>query len=252
MRHKEKERDVIMRQDITLEAKQKLIPMYQKVEEDFNKFPEIRTTEDFFAWRDNIKKEIEQELIKAQKVCDDDTKKAMRNKRVEEAIAGNESLEMLYTWTKFDRMITSTKALIRTVNDKYGIEDSDHVLKASDVLHNYLVNHNKINTDNLFNLFQIPELNLLVKYQYYEFKPITTRFEFENLIFKQDESPWPAPLFIAALKAYGIETEDLLVMGREFSALGDIYIDEVNSQYGNGTDEVKKYVYAIRQNGDNN
>lgn len=242
----------MMRQDITLGAKQKLIPMYQKVEEDFNKFPEIRTTEDFFVWRDNIKKEIENELIKAQKECDDNTKKAMRNKKVEEAIEGNPSLEMLYAWTKLDRMIANTKALIRTVNDEYGIEDSDHVLKASDILHKYLIRHNKANTDNLFNLFQIPELNLLVKYQYYEFKPITTRFEFENLIFKQDESPWPAPLFIAALKAYGIETLDLLEIGREFSSLGDIYINEVNNQYGNSTDEVKKYVYALRQKGDNN
>lgn len=227
-----------MRKDITLETKERLIPIYEQVEKDFSKFPDIKTTEDFFAWRDNIKKEIEDEFVKAQKPCDDATKKILRNKKVEEAIQGNESLEMLYAWTKCDRMVTGTKALIRTVNDRYGIEDNDHVIKASDVLHNHLIENGKGNVSDLFDLFQIQELNLLVKYQNYEFKPITTRFEFERLIFKQDEYPWPAPLFIAALKAYGVETEDLLAIGRKFLFLGKNYIEEVKNNYSN-TEEKK-------------
>ncbi len=227
-----------MRKDITLETKERLIPIYEQVEKDFIEFPNIKTTEDFFAWRDNIKKEIENKYVKAQKTCDDKTKKILRNKKVEETIQGNESLEMLYAWTKCDRMVTGTKALIRTVNDRYGIEDNDHVIKASDVLHNHLKENGKANTDDLFNLFQIPELNLLVKYQNYEFKPITTPFEFERLIFKQDESPWPAPLFIAALKAYGVETEDLLAIGRKFMVLGKNYIEAVKNNYSN-TEEKK-------------
>ena len=55
-----------MRKDITLETKERLIPIYEQVEKDFSKFPDIKTTEDFFAWRDNIKKEIEDEFVKAQ------------------------------------------------------------------------------------------------------------------------------------------------------------------------------------------
>ena len=54
-----------------------------------------------------------------------------------------------------------------------------------------------------------------------------------RLIFKQDESPWPAPLFIAALKAYGVETEDLLAIGRKFLFLGKNYIEEVKNNYSN-------------------
>ena len=79
-----------MRKDITLETKERLRPIYEQVEKDFSNFPDIKTTEDFFIWRDNIKKEIEDEFVKAQKTCDDKTKKILRNRKVEEAIQGNE------------------------------------------------------------------------------------------------------------------------------------------------------------------
>ena len=33
-----------MRKDITLETKERLIPIYEQVEKDFSKFPDIKTT----------------------------------------------------------------------------------------------------------------------------------------------------------------------------------------------------------------
>ena len=50
-----------MRKDITEETKQRLIPIYEQVEKDFKKFPYIKTTEDFFIWRSQIKEAIEEE-----------------------------------------------------------------------------------------------------------------------------------------------------------------------------------------------
>ena len=233
-----------MRKDITEETKQRLIPIYEQVEKDFKEFPEIKTTEDFFIWRDNIKKEIEEQFIKAQKPCDDKTKKILRNKKVEEAIEGNDSLELLYAWTKCDRMITGTKALIRTINNQYGIEDNDHVIKATNVLHQYLIEHGKANTSDLFDILQIEELNLLVKYPSSQ-RTINTPYEFERAIVKEDEGEaWPAPLFVTLLKAYGINKEDLLAIGREVISLGKEYINNIKKK--NSDVSSKKYIYMKR------
>lgn len=238
-----------MRRDINDEIKQRLIPICKQVEEDFNKFPNIKTTEDFFIWRDQIKSSIAEELKNTDKKNDDNYKKLLRNQIIEEKIKGNNSLELLYAWSKCDRMVTKTKASIRTVNDQYGIEDNDHIFKASTILHEYLKENGKGNTSDLFNIFQILELNLLIKYQSPELRPMSTPYEFERLIFKQEENPWPAPLFIMALKAYGIEEKDILTVGRKFISLGKNYIEDVRNNHNNIDNRPKKYVYTNK--GDN-
>lgn len=233
-----------MRRDITLETKERLIPIYAQVESDFRKFPNIKTTEDFFIWRDSIKNEIEMKLIQSKRTLDDKTKKILRNQKVEETIKGNDSLEMLYAWTKCDRMITGTKALIRTVNDQYGIEDNDHVIKATNVLHKYLIEHGKANTSDLFDILQIEELNLLVKYPSSQ-RTINTPYEFERAIVKEDEGEaWSAPLFVTLLKAYGVDKEDLLAIGREVITLGKEYINSIKEK--NNDVSSKGYTYIKR------
>lgn len=220
-----------MRKDITEETKQRLIPIYEQVEKDFKEFPYIKTTEDFFIWRDIIKNGIEEQFIKLQKPCDDKTKKKLRNKIVEEAIEDNDSLELLYAWTKCTRMITGAKAFVRMVNDEYGIEGNDHVIKATTVLHEHLKGNGKANTSDLFDILQIRELSLLVKYPSMQ-RTINTPYEFERAIVKEDESEaWSAPLFVTMLKAYGIEAEDLLVIGRKVIEEGKDYIAETRNKY---------------------
>ena len=220
-----------MRKDITEETKQRLIPIYEQVEKDFKEFPHIKTTEDFFIWRDIIKNGIEEQFIKLQKPCDDKTKKKLRNKIVEEAIEGNDSLELLYAWTNCTRMITGAKAFVRMVNDEYGIEGNDHVIKATTVLHEHLKGNGKANTSDLFDILQIRELSLLVKYPSMQ-RTINTPYEFERAIVKEDESEaWSAPLFVTMLKAYGIEAEDLLVIGRKVIEEGKDYIAETRNKY---------------------
>ena len=204
-----------MRKDINEETKKRLISIYEQVEKDFSKFPYIKTTEDLFIWRDIIKKGIEEQFIKFQKPCDDKTKKRLRNKIVEEGIEGNDSLELLYAWTKCSRMITGAKAMIRTVNYQYGIEDNDHVIKATTILHKHLKENGKANTSDLFDILQIRELSLLVKYPSLQ-RTINTPYEFERAIVKEDESEaWSAPLFVTMLKAYGVEKDDLLIICRK-------------------------------------
>ena len=220
-----------MRKDINEETKKRLIPIYEQVEKDFSNFPYIKTTEDFFIWRDNIKKEIEDEFVKAQKTCDDKTKKILRNRKVEEAIQGNESLELLYAWTKCVRMITGAKAFVRMVNDEYDIEGNDHVIKATTILHKHLKENGKAHTSDLFDILQIRELSLLVKYPSLQ-RTINTPYEFERAIVKEDESEaWSAPLFVTMLKAYGIEKDDLLIIGRKVIEESKIYIEETRNNH---------------------
>ncbi len=220
-----------MRKDITEATKQRLIPIYEQVEKDFMEFPEIKTTEDFFIWRDSIKKKIEDDFLKCKKDCDDKTKKKLRNKIVEKAIRGNDSLELLYAWSKCSRMITGSKALVRLVNDEYGIEGNDHIIKATTILHRHLKENGKANTNDLFDILQIRELNLLVKYPSLQ-RTINTPYEFEKAIVKEDENEaWSAPLFVTMLKAYGIEKDDLLIIGRKVIEESKNYIIETRNTH---------------------
>lgn len=220
-----------MRKDITEATKQRLIPIYEQVEKDFMEFPEIKTTEDFFIWRDSIKKKIEDDFLKCKKDCDDKTKKKLRNKIVEKAIGGNDSLELLYAWSKCSRMITGSKALVRLVNDEYGIEGNDHIIKATTILHRHLKENGKANTNDLFDILQIRELNLLVKYPPLQ-RTINTPYEFEKAIVKEDENEaWSAPLFVTMLKAYGIEKDDLLIIGRKVIEESKNYIIETRNTH---------------------
>ena len=220
-----------MRKDITEETKQRLIPIYEQVEKDFKEFPYIKTTEDFFIWRDIIKNGIEEQAIKFQKPCDDKTKKKLRNKIVEDEIKGNDSLELLYAWSKCTRMITGAKAFVRMVNHEYGIEGNGYVIKATTILHNYLKENGKANTNDLFDILQIRELSLLVKYSSMQ-RTINTPYEFERAIVKEDESEaWSAPLFVTMLKAYGIEKDDLLVIGRKVIEDSKNYIIDTRNKY---------------------
>lgn len=220
-----------MRKDITLETKERLIPIYEQVEKDFSKFPDIKTTEDLFIWRDKVKNMIELQLRGTIKQNDSSYKKKLRNNIIEDEIEGNDSLELLYAWTKCSRMITGAKAFVRMVNDEYNIEGNDHVIKATTILHKHLKENGKANTSDLFDILQIRELSLLVKYSSLQ-RTINTPYEFERAIVKEDESEaWSAPLFVTMLKAYGVEKDDLLIIGRKVIEESKNYIEETRNNH---------------------
>lgn len=220
-----------MRKDITLETKERLIPIYEQVEKDFSDFPFIKTTEDLFIWRDKVKNMIELQLRGTIKQNDSSYKKKLRNNIIEDEIEGNDSLELLYAWTKCSRMITGAKAFVRMVNDEYNIEGNDHVIKATTILHKHLKENGKANTSDLFDILQIRELSLLVKYSSLQ-RTINTPYEFERAIVKEDESEaWSAPLFVTMLKAYGVEKDDLLIIGRKVIEESKNYIEETRNNH---------------------
>lgn len=220
-----------MRKDINEETKKRLIPIYEQVEKDFSNFPDIKTTEDFFIWRDKVKNMIELQLRGTIKQNDSSYKKKLRNNIIEDEIEGNDSLELLYAWTKCSRMITGAKAFVRMVNDEYNIEGNDHVIKATTILHKHLKENGKANTSDLFDILQIRELSLLVKYSSLQ-RTINTPYEFERAIVKEDESEaWSAPLFVTMLKAYGVEKDDLLIIGRKVIEESKTYIEETRNNH---------------------
>ena len=220
-----------MRKDINEETKKRLIPIYEQVEKDFSNFPDIKTTEDFFIWRDKVKNMIELQLRGTIKQNDSSYKKKLRNNIIEDEIEGNDSLELLYAWTKCSRMITGAKAFVRMVNDEYNIEGNDHVIKATTILHKHLKENGKANTSDLFDILQIRELSLLVKYPSLQ-RTINTPYEFERVIVKEDESEaWSAPLFVTMLKAYGVEKDDLLIIGRKVIEESKTYIEETRNNH---------------------
>ena len=220
-----------MRKDINEETKKRLISIYEQVEKDFSNFPDIKTTEDFFIWRDKVKNMIELQLRGTIKQNDSSYKKKLRNNIIEDEIEGNDSLELLYAWTKCSRMITGAKAFVRMVNDEYNIEGNDHVIKATTILHKHLKENGKANTSDLFDILQIRELSLLVKYPSLQ-RTINTPYEFERAIVKEDESEaWSAPLFVTMLKAYGVEKDDLLIIGRKVIEESKNYIEETRNNH---------------------
>lgn len=236
-----------MRKDITEETKQRLIPIYEQVEEDFKKFPYIKTTEDFFIWRSQIKEAIEEKLKNTDKKNDDEYKAQLRDKIIEDEIKGNKSLELLYDWANFYIKIDESKANLRLTNYQYGIEDNNHIIKVSSLLHNQLVKQGKANANDLSNILQIRELSLLVKYPPMQ-RTISSPYEFERAIVKEDENDtWSAPLFITLLRVYGVDGKDLLEVSQQVEALSKEYIKEIEDKNTNNLDvSSKKYVYDKR------
>lgn len=207
-----------MLERLDLETENKLKNMYYEVEKDFENFPYIKTTEDFFEWR---------EIVKAANGYDSN----LRNQQIEECIKGNDSLELLYDWTKFYRMVDRAKAKLSLSKLEHGLEDSkEFPLKATVLLHRHLKNNNKGNVKQLFGIFQIRDLNLGIKY--HQERTINTPYEFEKAIVKEEKTePWDAKLFITLLKAYEISGEDLLTVGREVEKLGNQYLKYIDENY---------------------
>lgn len=198
---------------LTQEEERELVEMYHQVEADFANFPELQTTEDLFSWRERVKGENKENG-------------KLRNQIIEEKIKGNKSLELLYAWSKFTRMVDRAKAGVSTEKVKNGIVSDKYRIKAASMLHQHLVKENKANIDKLFGIYKIEELSLGVKYP--KIRSFNTPYEYEKALVKEDEQEaWPAVLFVALMNAYGIEKEDLLTVGRQAEKKGNEYIADI-------------------------
>lgn len=203
---------------LTPAEEEKLVKMYKQVEKDFESFPEIKTTEDLFRWRERLKKEN-----------NGDGK--VRNAIVEERIKGNKSLELLYAWSKFTRMVTRAKASLNLAKRNYGISNSNtYRLKASTMLHNHLEKSGKAHEDRLFGIFRVEEIG--IERIYPNERRFSNSHEYIKALVKEDEQhPWPAVLFVTLMNAYGIQAEDLLTVGRDVEKKGKEYIADIAVEY---------------------
>lgn len=206
------ERGNIMKK-LTQEEEQALVKMYKQVEKDFEQFPEIKTTEDLFRWREQVKEENKENG-------------EIRNQIIEKKIKGNKSMELLYAWSKFTRMIDRAKANVYMTKLGCDAEEDSYQINAANMLHERLTRKQKDHTDRLFGMYQIKELNLGIKFP--TERSLRTAYEYEkSLVTEDEEQAIPAVLFVALMNAYGIEEEDLLETGREAERQGKEYIADM-------------------------
>lgn len=206
-----------MMEKLTVEEEQALVKMYKQVEKDFEEFPEIKTTEDLFRWREQVKEENKENG-------------EIRNQIIEEKIKGNKSMELLYAWSKFTRMIDRANANVFMTKLSCNIDEDSYQINAAHMLHEHLTRKHKDHTDRLFGIYKIEELNLGIKYP--TERSFHTPYEYEKaLITEDEEQSWPVVLFVALMNAYGIEEEDLLETGREAERKGKEYIADMIVEY---------------------
>jgi len=202
---------------LTVEEEQALVKMYRQVEKDFEEFPEIKTTEDLFRWREQVKEENKENG-------------EIRNQIIEEKIKGNKSMELLYAWSKFTRMIDRAKANVFMTKLSCDAEENSYQINAANMLHDRLTRKKKDRSDRLFGMYKIEELSLGIKFP--TERSFHTPYEYEKaLITEDEEQSWPAVLFVALMNAYGIEEEDLLETGREAERKGKEYIADMIVEY---------------------
>lgn len=206
------------RNRLTAEQAQNLVEMYNSVIKDFEEFPFIKTTEDIFSWREAVKEAHGNDG-------------QSRNEYIEEAIKDNDSLKLLYDWTKFYRMVDRAKAKLYTTKVEHGLEDDkDYQISPAGVLHSHLTQEHKGNTDQLFGIFGITGLNIGIRYNIE--RTLNTPYEFEKAIVSEDlTAPWPAVLFVTLLKAYEVSGEDLLTVGRKIEKTSNDYVREIEDNY---------------------
>lgn len=202
---------------LTVEEEQVLVKMYKQVEKDFEEFPEIKTTEDLFRWREQVKEENKENG-------------EIRNQIIEEKIKGNKSMELLYAWSKFTRMIDRAKANVFMTKLSCNIDEDSYQINATNMLHDRLTRKKKDRSDRLFGMYKIEELSLGIKFP--TERSFHTPYEYEKALITEDEKQsWPAVLFVALMNAYGIEEEDLLETGREAERKGKEYIADMIVEY---------------------
>lgn len=202
---------------LTVEEEQALVKMYKQVEKDFEEFPEIKTTEDLFRWREQVKEENKENG-------------EIRNQIIEEKIKGNKSMELLYAWSKFTRMIDRAKANVFMTKLSCNIDEDSYQINATNMLHDRLTRKKKDRSDRLFGMYKIEELSLGIKFP--TERSFHTPYEYEKALITEDEKQsWPAVLFVALMNAYGIEEEDLLETGREAERKGKEYIADMIVEY---------------------
>ena len=208
-----------MKSNLNEAKRQELIEMYNKVEDDLKEWYEkgIFTTENFFAWRDNLK-------------TSNNNSSDIRNQKVEEAIKGNPTMELIYDWSKFYRIVNNNRGNTTKEPEGFTIDQdiADCSLIPTHVFYTYLELKHKGNFNNLFELYKIEELGLPLKN---DFRRYNTAYEVINAFFNdEDNEPHSLRYLAVSLNALEITGEDLLTIGRTIEALRTRESEDIKSK----------------------
>lgn len=165
----------------------------------------VYTTEDFFQWRDTVKKENGENSQK-------------RNQIVEETIKGNQTFELLYDWTKCYRILVQTKAHANSQKEillQSGMYQNKE-FQALDRLHTmplyrYLSKQEGIDIGNLFSMVKVANFG----FRYNDFPSFHTDYEFFKMITHEEiYGPFAIDILVCLLRACNITGKDLIHCGR--------------------------------------
>lgn len=183
--------------------------IYEEVKMDIQNMKEeikwIHTTEDFFIWRDTIKIENNESSL-------------IRNKIVEKTIEENQTLKLLYDWTKCYRILDKARAhifLFKENLEQTNMYDKNTLEKLSfsstSLLYKYLSINDSIHLANIFPMIKISNFG----FRYNEFPPFHTIYEFLNIIMHEEMyGPFAIDILICLLRACNITGPNLICCGR--------------------------------------
>ena len=186
---------------LTAVEEQELIKMYKQVEKDFESFTEIKTTEDLFRWREKVKEEN-----------NEDGK--VRNEIIEQRIKGNQSLELLYAWSKFYRVIDKSRAIVYNAQDKF---EREHISFNKEIASSFnpvtlsysFFTKTNFNKKRLFDIIKIQSVERPIGLRK-GFKNFGSEYEFlKYMLLDEENEPWPIDILLILLKAYGIDKSQL-------------------------------------------
>lgn len=191
--------------NFTEEYEKELIEIIESTDNDLKNMPKeiskIRTTADFFAFRDFVKSENGYD-------------KYLRNKIVEDLIKGNESLELLYAWSKFYRVIDKSRAIVYNAQDKF---EREHISFNKEIASSFnpvtlsysFFTKTNFNKKRLFDIIKIQSVERPIGLRK-GFRNFGSEYEFlKYMLLDEENEPWPIDILLILLKAYGIDKSQL-------------------------------------------
>ena len=181
----------------------------------------IHTTEEFFRWRDSVKKENKESS-------------KIRNKIVEQSIKGNKTLELLYDWTKFYRILDKARAHVFIEKEEMlhsEMYEEEYIkqinFKSTCPLYNYLSKNADIDINGLFQMTHVGGFG----FRYNEFPTFHTLYEFLKMATHEEiYGPFAIDILVCLLRACNINGQDLILCARVVEEESKTLIQKLNEE----------------------
>lgn len=146
---------------------------------------------------------------------------------------------LLYKWSQFVRIVARSIANVNLSKIDMGIIDyNKYRIDAPSMLMEYLKQNQKGDEDRLIGLYRIDELEL--RSPEAELREVHTEEEYVDALVNEDyQQPWPLVPFLTLMKAYGIDGNDLLIVGKWVEQTSKAYISDMIVNYESSTTDKK-------------